>query len=141
MPRETTKRRQVQSTEAGHRGGAVRSRDEGSVMELDRRGCIVQPRPRANRQREEPEDEATPFLAAMPWKRLNIGSRMNREVHVRFWERPEVRLLRATRQTRRFRRRQTSVGSSYECRRADAPRSCQWWIDPLLPVQSTKPEG
>jgi len=25
---------------------------------------------------------------------------MNREVHVRFWERPEVKVLRATRQTR-----------------------------------------
>src|SRR5215510_3622039 len=36
-------------------------------------------------------------LAALPWKRLNIGSRMNREVHVRIWERPEVRVLRATR--------------------------------------------
>jgi RNA-directed DNA polymerase len=29
------------STEAGHRGGATRSRDEGPVMGLDRRGCIV----------------------------------------------------------------------------------------------------
>ena len=31
-----------------HREGAARSRDEGSVMELDRRGCVVQPRPWAN---------------------------------------------------------------------------------------------
>src|SRR5258708_13232687 len=38
----------------------------------------------------------------MPWKRPNIGSRMNREVHVRIWQRPEVRVLRATRQPRRF---------------------------------------
>ena len=30
-------------------------------MELDRRGCVVQPRPRANRQREEPVDKAKPF--------------------------------------------------------------------------------
>ncbi len=30
-----------QSTDAGHRGGVVRSRAEGSVMELDRRGGIV----------------------------------------------------------------------------------------------------
>ncbi|MDX2430909.1 MAG: hypothetical protein QNK35_08250 [Bacteroides sp.] len=37
-----------QSTDAEHRGGATRSRDEGSVMELDARGCIVQPRPQAN---------------------------------------------------------------------------------------------
>jgi NAD(P)-dependent dehydrogenase (short-subunit alcohol dehydrogenase family) len=35
-----------------------------------------------------------------PWKRPNIGSRMNREVHVRIWERPEVRVLRATRHER-----------------------------------------
>ena len=37
------------STDAGHRDGAVRSRDEGSVMELDRRDCGVLPRQAANR--------------------------------------------------------------------------------------------
>src|SRR6202008_1678976 len=47
--------------QAEHRGGAARSRDEGSVMELDRRGCVVQPRPRANRRREEPMGKAKPF--------------------------------------------------------------------------------
>ena len=31
-----------ESTEAGHRGGATCSRAESSVIELDRRGCIVQ---------------------------------------------------------------------------------------------------
>ena len=30
-------------------------------MELDRRGCVVQPRPRANRRREEPMGKAKPF--------------------------------------------------------------------------------
>jgi hypothetical protein len=40
--------REDESTDAEHRDGAVRIRDEGSVMELDRRGCVVQPRPRAN---------------------------------------------------------------------------------------------
>ncbi len=40
--------------------------------------------------------KAKPF-DIQSWKRPNIGSRMNREVHVRFWERPEVRLLWATR--------------------------------------------
>ena len=44
-------------------------------------------------------DEAKPFNA-MSWQRPNIGSRMNREVHVRFWERAEVKFLRATRHTR-----------------------------------------
>src|SRR5918911_778422 len=30
-------------------------------MELDRRGCVVQPRPGANRRREEPLGKAKPF--------------------------------------------------------------------------------
>ena len=30
------------STDAGHGGGAARSSDEGSVMGLERRGCIIQ---------------------------------------------------------------------------------------------------
>jgi hypothetical protein len=34
----------------------------------------------------------------MLWQRLNIGSRVNREVHARFWERAEAKFLRATRQ-------------------------------------------
>lgn len=34
--------RKSQSTDAGHRGGGARSRDEGSVMELDQRGAVVQ---------------------------------------------------------------------------------------------------
>ena len=40
--------REGQSTDAEHRGGAARSRVEGPVMGLDRRGCIAQPKPRAN---------------------------------------------------------------------------------------------
>jgi hypothetical protein len=35
--------RKAQSTDAGHRGRTARSRDEGAVMALDRRGCGVQP--------------------------------------------------------------------------------------------------
>ena len=34
----------------------------------------------------------------MSWQRPNIGSRVNREIHARFWERVEVKFLRATRQ-------------------------------------------
>lgn len=30
------------STDAGHRGGATCSSDEGSVMDVEQRGCIVQ---------------------------------------------------------------------------------------------------
>src|SRR5258708_28253222 len=37
-------------------------------------------------------------LATKPRQRQNIGSRMKREVHVRFWERPRVKVPRATRQ-------------------------------------------
>ena len=46
--------RKDESTDAGHRGGATRSSDEGSVMGLERRGCVVQLWTEANRQREEP---------------------------------------------------------------------------------------
>ena len=53
--------REGESTDAKRRDGAARSSDEGSVMELERRGCVVQPRPRANWRREESVDEAKPF--------------------------------------------------------------------------------
>ena len=53
--------REGESTEAGRRDGAARSSDEGSVMGLERRGCVVQPWPPANWKREEPVDEAKPF--------------------------------------------------------------------------------
>jgi hypothetical protein len=43
-----------ESTEAEHRGGVVRSREEEAVMALDRRDDIVWQTSRANRQREEP---------------------------------------------------------------------------------------
>lgn len=48
--------RKSRSTDAGHRGGAVRSRGEGPVMGLDRRGCGVRPKQAANRSREEPRE-------------------------------------------------------------------------------------
>ncbi len=40
--------RKGESTDASCRGGVARSSDEGSVMGLERRGCVVQPRPQAN---------------------------------------------------------------------------------------------
>jgi hypothetical protein len=40
--------REGESTEAECRGGAARSSEEGSVIGLERRGCVVQPRPSAN---------------------------------------------------------------------------------------------
>jgi hypothetical protein len=42
-----------QSTEAEHGGGVARSRVEGSVMELDRRGDVVQLYFAGNLQRED----------------------------------------------------------------------------------------
>jgi len=46
-----------------------------------------------------PEDaEALRPLATMSWQRPNIGSRVTREGHARFWEQPEVKVLRLTRQ-------------------------------------------
>src|SRR5215468_6797345 len=89
--------REGESTEAGRRGGAARSSVEGPVMGLERRGCVVRPWLLANWRQEEPVDEAKPFR-----QRPNIGSRVTREGHARFWERPEVNFLRATRHGRRF---------------------------------------
>ena len=40
-------------------------------------------------------DKAKPFEI---WQRPNIGSRVSREAHARFWEHAEVRFLRVTRQ-------------------------------------------
>jgi hypothetical protein len=40
--------REGEITKAGRRGGAARSSEEGPVMGLERRGCVVQPRPSAN---------------------------------------------------------------------------------------------
>ena len=56
--------REGESTDAQCRDGAARSSGEGTVMELERRGCVVQPRPRANWKWEEPMDEVKPFLVA-----------------------------------------------------------------------------
>lgn len=42
--------REGESTNAACRDGAARSSDEGLVMRPERRGCVVQPGPRANRE-------------------------------------------------------------------------------------------
>ena len=43
MQRERRKRRsrEADSTDVHHRGGATRSSDEASVMEVERRGCVI----------------------------------------------------------------------------------------------------
>jgi hypothetical protein len=43
-----------ESTEAGHRGGATRSRADGSVIGPDRRGCVIRPVRGDNQRWEEP---------------------------------------------------------------------------------------
>jgi len=55
MPRKQLKRqnRKSLSTNARHRGGVARSSEEGSVMELERRGDTVQPDRKINQQWEE----------------------------------------------------------------------------------------
>src|SRR5262245_19480812 len=117
--------REGESTEAGRRGGAARSSVEGPVMGLERRGCVVRPWPLANWKQEEPVDEAKPFK-----QRSNIGSRVTREGHARFWERPEVKFLRATRQRRR----------SYICERASAlPQKADY--RPVRPTVSGVPKA
>src|SRR5262249_34337432 len=63
----------------------------------------------------------------MSWKRPNIGSRMSREVHVRFWERLEVKFLRATRHPKFHRclSRSSTIAASW------ALRSMGQWESPL----------
>src|SRR5262245_10223145 len=57
--------------------------------------------------RPAPPRQPSPLrsLAAMSWQRPNIGSRVNRQVHARFWERPEAKVLRATRHSEKNSRR------------------------------------
>ena len=50
-----------ESTEAVHRGGRTRSSEEASVMEVERRGSVVQPSPQNNRKREDFADEAKSY--------------------------------------------------------------------------------
>lgn len=45
---QTVSHRKDLSTDAGHRGGDVRSRDDGSVMGPDRRGIVIRLYPRGN---------------------------------------------------------------------------------------------
>jgi hypothetical protein len=44
------------STEAGHRGGDTRSREEGPVMGLDRRGVVIRLYSVGNPQGEDPHE-------------------------------------------------------------------------------------
>jgi hypothetical protein len=81
-------------------------------------------RPRAEIQvRPHSSCEAASFCAliAMPWQQLSIGSRVTREGHARFWEQPEVKLLRLTRQAE-----PQSSGSPAKPSRRCRPDSCRY---------------
>ena len=58
------KSRENESTEAVHRGGRTRSSNEASVMEVERRGSVVQPSSESNRKREDSSDEAKSYKIA-----------------------------------------------------------------------------
>ena len=60
-------------------------------------GAPTQRRERLARPAAPDEAETLRPLATMSWQRPNIGSRVNREVHARFWEQPEAQFLRLTR--------------------------------------------
>jgi len=53
---QAARRREGLSTEAWHRGGDVRNREEGPVMGLDRRGVVIRLYPVGNPQGEDPHE-------------------------------------------------------------------------------------
>ena len=53
---QAASRREGLSTEAGHRGGDVRNREEGPVMGLDRRGVVIRLYAVGNPQGEDPHE-------------------------------------------------------------------------------------
>jgi hypothetical protein len=53
---QAASRREGLSTEAGHRGGDVRNREEGPVMGLDRRGVVIRLYPVGNPRGEDPHE-------------------------------------------------------------------------------------
>ena len=85
-----------ESTDAGHRGGTTRSSNEVSVMEMERRGCIVQSYRLVN-QIENRYIGMNRMSKTKPLIWLDDKSRMNREVHVRFCEGVGVKFPCATR--------------------------------------------
>jgi len=68
-----------------------RSSDEGSVMELELRDCVV-----LLLHKNNPKGEDSVGKSKVVLKRLNDRSRMSREVHVRFWESLRGKFLWAT---------------------------------------------
>ena len=97
MLRETRKRRTRErlSTNALHGGGSARSSDEGSVMELERRGRLGRWKERGNRKAGGPRSRNKGLAGLVAgWAEK---SRMRRESHVRFCGGLGVEFPRATR--------------------------------------------
>ena len=88
---------QGESTDAGQRGGIARSSDE--VLETGwSEGAVARAPMLSDNQRWDDL-----VISVQPERHVETRvhwfldrSRMNREVHVRFWESAEVRFLRAT---------------------------------------------
>ena len=81
------------NTEARDRGGVARSSVEASVMDVERRGDVIAWLPMTNLLRREELRAAT-----QPFRWLDDGSRVSREAHARFCERPRGKFPRPTHQ-------------------------------------------
>src|ERR1700730_4801366 len=95
------------------------------MMGLERRGCVVRPWPLANWKREEPVGEAKPFNATAE-HREPCDSRAS----CTFWERPEVKFLRATRHGRPT-AASARLLSLTRTRANDAPVWIEPWEEPF----------
>jgi len=78
------------SIDAMSRGGTIRSSDEVPVMGMERRDCIIRFWTAVNLGNKGGTNGQNKALG------LDNGSRMNREIHVRFWEGLGVKFPRAT---------------------------------------------
>ncbi len=81
------------NTDARYRGGVARSSVEASVMDVERRGDVIDGRALGQPPRRE-ELRALP----QPVRWLDDGSRVSREAHARFCERPRGKFPRPTHQ-------------------------------------------
>ena len=76
-----------ESTEARHKGGTARSSEEAPVMGVERRGCVVQ-----RVFIDQPGmGGISEYSQARPYDLLNNGSRVSRELLVRFCKQPSVK--------------------------------------------------
>ena len=104
-------------------------------MGLDRRGCVVQPRLRANRRREELVDKAKPFDIPKRevWEAFNsmgsVGDAYDNAMAESFFSTLEAELL----SRRRLRARARARGEAGNQRPWPADKVERWGIDRLIP--------